>query len=39
MNQISSEKEKQAHYFFSNKWGQTIEHDPQTNSKLLTKFK
>ena len=39
MNQLSNEKEKQAHYFFQNKWGQTIEHNPQTNSKLLSKFK
>jgi glycosyltransferase involved in cell wall biosynthesis len=39
MNQYSTEKEIQAHQFFKLKWGSKAEHNPQNNSKLLSKFK
>ena len=38
-NQQSTQKEQQAHLFFNNKWNSFAEHEPLTNSKLLTKFK
>ena len=39
MNKISSQKEQLAHQFFTKKWGTPTEHNPQNNSKLLSKFK
>ena len=39
MDRFSSEKEKLAHQFFKTKWGTNVEHNPQNNSKLLSKFK
>lgn len=39
MNELSTQKEKQAHQFFQTKWGTHVEHNPQNNSKLLSKFK
>lgn len=39
MNKSSNEKELLAHKFFTNKWGSRAEHNPQNNSKLLSKFK
>lgn len=38
-NQQSTQKEHQAHLFFSNKWDAFAEHNQLNNSKLLTKFK
>ena len=35
----STRKEQLAHKFFTNKWGSRAEHNPQNNSKLLSKFK
>ena len=35
----STRKEQAAHKFFANKWGSIAEHDPNNNSKLLSKFK
>jgi len=35
----STRKEQLAHKFFTNKWGNRAEHNPQNNSKLLSKFK
>jgi len=34
----STRKEQSAHHFFANKWDGYAEHDPNTNSKLLSKF-
>ena len=39
MNEFSNEKEKLALTFFKTKWGTNTEHNPQNNSKLLSKFK
>jgi len=35
----STRKEMLAHKFFANKWDSGAEHNPQNNSKLLSKFK
>ena len=35
----STVKEQQAHLFFTNKWNQQAQHNPESNSKLLSKFK
>jgi hypothetical protein len=35
----STRKEQSAHQFFVTKWGSRAEHNPQSNSKLLSKFK
>ena len=35
----STRKEMLAHKFFATKWGGRAEHNPQNNSKLLSKFK
>ena len=38
-NAESTRKEQLAHDFFNIKWGGRAEHNPQNNSKLLSKFK
>lgn len=35
----STKKEHSAHHFFNNKWDQPAQHNPENNSKLLSKFK
>ncbi len=38
-DKLSTLKENEAHKFFANKWGEFAKHNPQNNSKLLSKFK
>lgn len=38
-SEIADQKERLAHKFFINKWGEIAKHDPQNNSKILNKFK
>lgn len=38
MNEVSNEKEEQAHYFFKSKWGEFPQNNPLDNSKMLSIF-